>query len=123
MGTVRVRSPKSRCVTTLGFLYSPSIQASVYEWLDVDLERGVTVLPNAPYCNRQIAGHLGVHETTMRRWRKRKSAPGGADTIRTPVRNGEAYSIDTGKISKNLEPRLRVPMTWERLRQDYRDLE
>jgi len=55
----------------------------------------------ASLSNVQIAEHIGVPETTLRRWRKRLSSPSGEDTVRQATRGGKAYTIRTGNIGRH----------------------
>jgi len=51
----------------------------------------------------QIAKHLGVPETTFRRWRNRLSPPRGGDSpflTRVACRNGKSYSIRVDAIGR-----------------------
>ena len=51
------------------------------------------------WSTNQIAKHVGVPETTIRRWRKHLSSSGGEDQ-RLAIRAGVTYSIKTANIGK-----------------------
>lgn len=48
--------------------------------------------------NYQIARHFHNPEASLRRWRKRLSAPSDVDTTRIAIRQGQRYTIETSKI-------------------------
>lgn len=54
----------------------------------------------AKLSNLQIAKHLGIPETTLRRMRHFASSPNGGDAVRIAVRAGKAYTINTSAIGK-----------------------
>jgi hypothetical protein len=72
--------------------------------------------------NREIARHLNLPETTLRRWRKTSSAPRGADASCTAVRNGKTYSISTTKIGKAVLEQARQSKSWNRLHLDLHSM-
>jgi hypothetical protein len=51
--------------------------------------------------NGEIARHLGIPESTFRRWRKEISPPNGEDGIRIVNRNGQHYTMRTEPIGRN----------------------
>lgn len=55
--------------------------------------------------NVQIAKHLGIPETTLRRWRARLSSPSGEDTSRLVTRRGKTYEMNTALIGKKADRR------------------
>jgi transposase-like protein len=69
--------------------------------------------------SRQIAGHLHVPESTLRRWRIKLSAPDGADTVRAAVRSGRTYSIETANIGRTRARFISASKQLERLRADF----
>src|SRR5579863_6598757 len=71
---------------------------------------------------REIARHLNVPETTLRRWQKSRSAPSGADTSRIAVRGGKTYSIETANIKKAAEKRRKHSRSPEDLRGEFNQL-
>lgn len=52
----------------------------------------------AQLSTRELARHLRLPETTVRRWRNSSFAPAGADRLRIAERGGREYSIDTTMI-------------------------
>jgi hypothetical protein len=72
--------------------------------------------------NREISRHLNIPESTLRRWRKCSSAPRGADTIRTAVRAGQTYSIETANIMKGAERRRITRPSLDSLRSEFNNI-
>jgi hypothetical protein len=55
--------------------------------------------------NVQLAKHLGIPETTLRRWRQKASPPDPANgNIRIVKRGGSTYSLCTERIGKSKTP-------------------
>ena len=54
----------------------------------------------ATISNVELAHHLGIPETTLRRWRSRLSSPSGEDGVRVVNRGDSTYVIRTAKIGK-----------------------
>lgn len=65
------------------------------------VERALLHPKSTQLSNIQIAMHLGIPETTLRRWRKRLSSPDGGDAVRTVQRKGTAYQLHVGRIGKS----------------------
>jgi transposase-like protein len=59
----------------------------------------------ASMSNVDIAKHLGVTETTIRRWRRRLSSTYVEDTVRQVTRKGTAYSLRTANIGGSANSR------------------
>jgi len=55
--------------------------------------------------NLELARHLHIPETTLRRWRKRLSSPRGEDKVRIVTRGKATYPIATARIGANTRPR------------------
>jgi hypothetical protein len=72
--------------------------------------------------NNQIARHLNVPESTLRRWRTKASSPTGEDTSRIVLRGGRSYCMETANIGKGAALRSGEPRSWSRLRGDVRDM-
>lgn len=57
-----------------------------------------------PYChslsNREIARHLNIPESTLRRWRGKVAAPNGADGNRVVTRGDSCYSMSINGIGQ-----------------------
>jgi len=61
----------------------------------------------ASLSNVQIANHLYVGETTVRRWRRKLSSPGGEDAVRIVTRKGTRYKQRVAGIGKHGHPSAR----------------
>jgi DNA-binding transcriptional regulator YiaG len=71
----------------------------------------------------QLARHLGIPETTFRRWRKNVSPPHGEDTIRIAVRRGKPYRIQTVAIGRRKEKaQSHTPRTTRSLKQEVEEM-
>ena len=61
--------------------------------------------PNAKdLSNLELARHLHLPETTVRRWRKNLSPPNGEDSFRVVKRNGKLYRLAVAKIGCGRAP-------------------
>ena len=67
------------------------------------IERTLKHAKASSLSNVQIAKHLGIPETTVRRWRRRLSSPLGEDTYRQVNRNGTKYTLHFKPSSMQLE--------------------
>jgi hypothetical protein len=64
------------------------------------LERAAVHARGLQLSNSQLARHIGVAESTLRRWREQSSSHDGEDTIRMATRGGNTYAIETKRIGK-----------------------
>jgi hypothetical protein len=69
--------------------------------------------------NNQLAQHLGIPESTLRRLRKKLSSPHGEDSVRIAARAGRTYYIKTAAIGKRSATEgYAGPKSRRRLRED-----
>jgi transposase-like protein len=81
------------------------------------LERAVGHPRGMQLSNNQLARHLGVAESTLRRWRTQASS--FEDTIRLAKRGGKTYAIETHNIGKARQTALNRRRSIERLRSEF----
>lgn len=65
--------------------------------LEVIIARAINHTKADQLSNVELARHLGIPETTLRRWRKRLSSPSGDDRCRLVSRNGTNYTLHLKK--------------------------
>ncbi|HEX4138239.1 MAG TPA: ParB/Srx family N-terminal domain-containing protein [Bryobacteraceae bacterium] len=85
--------------------------------LRVILERAFRHEKGWRMSNYELSRHLGIPETTVRRWRKSMLAPNGVDEKRVVVRSGQKYILQTSHIGK-----VRSPSRRKSIRDIQRDL-
>ena len=66
----------------------------------------------------QIARHLGVPETTLRRWRKRLTSPDGEVGVRIALRGGRSYQMQTARIGNHTKSCPKLQKSSAEIRQD-----
>jgi hypothetical protein len=77
--------------------------------------------PNAAALSTaQLAKHLHLPETTVRRWRKKLSSPCGEDRIRVVIRGNSTYAVDTANIGQR--SRQRKPRSRRDIRAEIADM-
>jgi len=90
--------------------------------IELTMSRALDHPMGSQLSGREIARHLNIPETTLRRWQKSRSAPNGADTSRIAVRGGKTYSIETANIKKAAEKRRKHSRSPEDLRGEFNQL-
>jgi hypothetical protein len=69
--------------------------------IEVVIRRALTHPKGLQMSNLEIARHLHIPETTVRRWRNRMVASAPGTAIRVAVRNGRPYQIHTENIGRH----------------------
>jgi hypothetical protein len=72
--------------------------------LEIVIRRALSHPHAAQLSNVDIAKHLNIPETTLRRWRKRLSSSYGEDSTRVVSRGASTYAIDTARIGMARRP-------------------
>jgi hypothetical protein len=78
--------------------------------------------PNAAaVSNVELAKHLNIPETNLRRWRGELSSPNGEDAVRVVTRGLRTYPMRTRKIGKNHKRTFR-PKSLKDIQQDLGEM-